>query len=90
MKKYNKIFIIIIVVWIAFILIDCNRINNSGNSLKPLITIWTREYEDKSEYVTEYIGLGYSVRHYRTKNTAAYGTIVKLFYIFPLERFNAE
>ena len=94
MKKKNKkiivLVIMILVLWLIFIIFDCIRINNSEMQLKPLITITHIKDEDVREYRDTYIGLGYSVTHYDDKGTPAYGTRVRMFYIFLLNRMNAE
>ncbi len=93
-KKKNKIIAIVLVItililWIIFIIFDCIRINNSEMELKPLITIMhTKEVTKRGELRDNYIGLGYSVTHYRYG--IGYGTRVRMFYVFLLPRFNAE
>ena len=94
MKKSTKkmIFIIILIMWIVLIIVDCNRLNNSYNKLhlKPLITIMSIDYDNESEYGTIYIGLGYSVKQFRSKYCGAYNTVVNLFYMFPLPCFLSQ
>lgn len=91
MKKYVKIIgIAILTIWIIFIITDCIRLNTSNINKKPIITIMTNEYAEVGRYGTEYIGLGYSVKHYNMINSAGYGTIVYLFYIIPLPYIEAQ
>ena len=89
MKKSTKTILVIaiLIMWIILIIFDCYRLNNSYNKLKqkPLITIMNINYDDEYEYGTIHIGLGYSVKHFRSKEYGAYNTIVYVFYVFPLD-----
>ncbi len=92
MKKSTKriIVITILIMWIILIILDCNRLNNFNNNfnLKPLITIMSIKYNNENEYGTIHIGLGYSVKHFN-ESISAGGTIVYLFYLFPLPYFTS-
>lgn len=94
MKRYGKIIGIILlcllVIWITLIVIDCIRLSDiihNGNQKKPLITIYTREYEDETGTGTEYIGLGYSVNYYKPNTSLGYKVEVNLFYIITVGGF---
>ncbi|MCI8362023.1 MAG: hypothetical protein HFJ41_02600 [Clostridia bacterium] len=105
MKKNKKVIryvlIILLLAWIILLIVDCIRltdINNCVKYTKPLITIHSKEYENRYkfleynviEYVTEYIGLGYSVKYVRANNSMGHKTEVNLFYIFPIEGYEVQ
>ena len=58
MKK--KVFIVIgfvLAVYILFVTVDCIRLGNADRVTKPIITVSSEEYDNRSKYT----GLGYSV-----------------------------
>ena len=60
MKKILIIFFVIIVLYSAFVIVDCIRLRKSASDTFPLITL----EENYAEYETKYTGLGYSVVYY--------------------------
>ncbi len=60
MKKILIIFLAVIVLYSAFVIVDCIRLRKSASDTFPLITL----EENYAEYETKYTGLGYSVVYY--------------------------
>lgn len=92
----KKVFIIIgilLIIYIAFVTIDCIRLGDLPNGSlneQPLITISMRKYEDDLGYGTEYIGLGYSIKYYRPNNSMGYKAEVNLFGIIPITGYEVQ
>ena len=63
MKKYKGIIIglsIILVIYIAFVVIDCIRLRYAASYTKPFITVSKNITENRATYY----GLGYNVSYY--------------------------
>lgn len=75
-KRILSVFAIIVVIWIAFIVLDCGRLKNSKTiENKPLITI-NSSYTDNRQ---RYDGLGYSIAYYINDDNSIYGSEFRLF-----------
>lgn len=61
MKKIIIIIITILVLYIAYVTVDCIRLKNSKIDTKPLITISEPDYDNG----TKYVSLGYSIAYYQ-------------------------
>ena len=91
MKKSRTIiisFIVILVIYVSFVVVDCVRLRNAHSYTKPIITIDS----DVTENRATYYGLGYDVSYYVDRyidinenfgvaigGTGAYGAEFRLF-----------
>ncbi len=74
----------LLLIWGIFVRIDYIRLKEKyGLSIKPLITIYTKEYKNEDKEGIIYTGLGYSIHYYRRKTNSmgGYGVVYKLFNI---------
>lgn len=90
MKKIFIIIGVLLIIYIAFVTIDCIRLKNANRGIPPLITVNNEEYDKDYEYGKIFTGIGYTVRYYNSKNTAGYGTEIKLFGIIPVCSIEAQ
>ena len=62
MKKKILITIIaLLVLYAAFVTVDCIRLKNSATDTKPIITLSEPDYDRG----TKYLGMGYTIAYYK-------------------------
>ncbi|MCR5206664.1 MAG: hypothetical protein K6E47_16665 [Lachnospiraceae bacterium] len=71
MKKILIILLAIIVLYSAYVTVDCIRLRKSASYTPPLITL----VENKTENEAKYTGLGYSVVYYVDSHTDEKGNV---------------
>ena len=59
-KKILITVVVLILLYAAYVAIDCIRLENSSVGTKPIITLSEPEYDRG----TKYVGLGYSIAYY--------------------------
>ena len=89
-KKMLIIVGILLVIYIAFVTVDCFRLKNSRKNTQPLILFSVKNYETDNRIGTIYNGLGYNIEYYNNKNNFGYGTEIKLFNVITLYKDEAQ
>ena len=77
-KLILKLIFILIILWILLIVLDCYRLEHTGDT--PIITIFVKDYEkiksmeipngyfEEKEKGTIYVGLGYTKTYYNKQH----------------------
>ena len=60
-KKILIIVIALLVLYAAFVTVDCIRLKNSATDTKPIITLSEPDYDRG----TKYMGMGYTIAYYK-------------------------
>lgn len=59
-KKLLRVLIVIVILYMAFVAVDCVRLRNAPTGTRPLVTLG----HEQTDSVEEYQGLGYTVAYH--------------------------